>query len=93
MSKPAHFIFRLYVAGDGPHSVLAIANLDALCREQLPERHQIEVVDVFREPHRALADGVVLTPLLMRLSPTPIRKLIGTLSQRDAVVRALDLTL
>ena len=91
MSTPVHFKFRLYVAGNGPHSVRAVANLDALCREHLAERHEIEVVDVLREPQRALADLVMLTPLLMKLSPAPIRRITGTLSHREPVLRALGL--
>jgi len=91
MSTPVSFKFRLYVAGDGPHSTQAIANLRALCGEHLPERHEVEVVDVLRDPQRALADGVMLTPLLVKLSPAPIRKIIGSLSQRASVLQALGL--
>jgi len=91
MSKPPLFKFRLYVAGDGPHSTQARANLTALCRELLPERHEIEVVDVLRDPQRALTDGVMLTPLLVKLSPAPIRKITGSLSQREPLLQALGL--
>jgi circadian clock protein KaiB len=91
MSRPAHFKFRLYVAGDGPNSTQAVANLDAICREHLAQRHEVEVVDVLREPQRALADLVMLTPLLVKLSPAPIRKITGTLSQREPVLHALGL--
>jgi circadian clock protein KaiB len=91
VKRPAHFKFRLYIAGDGPNSTQAIANLKALCREHLPERHQIEIVDVFDEPMRTLTDGVLLTPMLVKLSPTPIRKIIGNLHQRDYLLQALGL--
>jgi circadian clock protein KaiB len=91
MKKIPPFKFRLYVAGEGPHSTQAIANLDALCREHLPERHEIEVVDVLREPQRALADRVMLTPLLMKLSPAPTRRIVGSLSQRASVLQTLGL--
>ena len=57
------------------------ANLDALCRTHLPDRHEIEVVDVFREPKRALADGIFMTPTLVKLAPPPVRRIVGTLSQ------------
>jgi circadian clock protein KaiB len=91
MRKPAHFKFRLYVAGNGPNSSQAISNLQALCREHLPERHDIEIVDVFLEQQQALADGVVLTPMLVKLSPAPVRKIIGCLSQTKPALLALDL--
>ncbi len=91
MSIPAHFKFRLYVAGDGPNSTLAKTNLAAICLEHLADRHEIEIVDVLREPQRALADLVMLTPHLVKLSPGPIRKITGTLSQREVVLQALGL--
>jgi circadian clock protein KaiB len=93
MSDPSYFKFRLYVAGDGPNSMQAIANLKSLCREFLPDRHEIEMVDVLREPQRALDDQVLLTPMLLKISPAPIRKIIGTLSQPEVLRHALGLKL
>lgn len=87
----AVFKFRLYVAGDAPNSVQALGNLSALCREHLPDRHEIEVVDVFREPKRALADGIFMTPTLVKLAPLPLRRIVGTLSQTQPVLWALGL--
>ncbi len=87
------YSFRLYIAGESPNSVQAIINLKALCREYLLERHDIEIVDVLREPKRALADGVSLTPMLVKLSPGPIRKIVGSLSHREPVLLALGLEL
>jgi circadian clock protein KaiB len=85
------FRFRLFVAGDAMNSTQAIANLTALCRAYLPDRHAIEIVNVFREPKRALADGVFMTPTLVRLAPPPELRIVGTLSQTQPVLRALGL--
>ncbi|MEJ1963715.1 MAG: circadian clock KaiB family protein [Gammaproteobacteria bacterium] len=85
------FKFRLYVAGDAQNSAQAIANLTAICRKHLPDRHQIEITDVFREPERALADGVFLTPTLMKIAPAPTRRIVGTLSQTRLVLQSLGL--
>lgn len=91
MSVPARFSFRLYVAGEAHNSVRAIANLSALCDDRLKGQHRIEIVDVFGEPERALADGIVMTPTLIRVEPSPIRRVIGTLDQTDSVALALGL--
>ncbi len=91
MTGESVFSFRLYVAGDGQNSSRAIANLTALCLDRLAGRHHIEVVDVFGHPHRALADGIVMTPTLMRLEPGPIRRIVGTLQETEHVVAALGL--
>jgi circadian clock protein KaiB len=85
------FRFRLYVAGNATNSTQAIANLTALCREHLPRRHEIDVVDVFKHPERALDDGILMTPALVRLSPTPVRSMIGALANADAVLLAMGM--
>jgi circadian clock protein KaiB len=92
MRKPRRFEFRLYVAGDGPNSLQAIANLNALCREYLPERHEIEIVDVLRHPKRARVEGVLLTPMLVILSPAPVRTIVGSLSQHKSVLETMGLS-
>jgi circadian clock protein KaiB len=91
MNRSSHFKFRLYLA-DGPNSEQAAANLSKLCRDLLAERHEIELVDVLREPQRALDDGVLLAPLLVKLSPEPIRRIVGSLGRREAVLKELDLS-
>ena len=88
---PLMFKFRLYIAGDAQNSGQAIANLTAICREYLPGRHQIELVDVFLEPKRALADGILMTPTLIKLTPAPVRRIVGNLSQRAPVLHAVGL--
>lgn len=91
MSRRTVFRFRLYVAGEAQNSAQAVANLNALCRMHLPDRHHIEVVDVFREPKRALADGIFMTPTLVKLAPSPGCRIVGTLSQMQPVLQALGL--
>lgn len=85
------FKFLLYVAGDALNSTQALANLAALCKTHLPDRHEIEVVDVFKDPKRALADGIFMTPTLIKLAPSPVRRIVGTLSQTQTVLLALGL--
>ncbi len=83
------FRFRLFVAGDTPNSTLAWTNLSALCAELLPNRHEIEVIDVFREPQRALNEGIFMTPMLLKLSPGTPSRIVGTLSDTNLVSQSL----
>jgi circadian clock protein KaiB len=91
MSRPITFKFRLYVAADTLNSTQAMANLRALCQAHLAGRHEIEVVDVFREPQRALAEGIRMTPTLLKLAPSPVRRIVGTLSHTQRVLQTLGL--
>jgi len=91
MTRTGLYKFRLYIAAGSPKSQEAIANLYDLCRIHLPDGHVIEIVDVFQEPARAMADRVIMTPTLIKLSPAPIRRIVGTLSERAPVLQALGL--
>jgi circadian clock protein KaiB len=85
------FKFVLYVAGGSPYSSAAVSNLRKLCVEHLQEQHEFEIVDVLCDPKRALADKVVLTPTLVKLSPGPVQRIVGTLSVGEPILRALGL--
>ena len=91
MPRQDTFRLRLYVAGDTQNSAQARANLEAICREYLPDRHHIEVVDVILQPKRALADGVLMTPMLVKLAPAPVQRIVGTLSHTLTVLQVLGL--
>ena len=91
MNKRSLFRFRLYTADNTMNSAEALANLTALCATYLPDRHEIEVVNVLLNPRRALADHIRMTPTLLKLSPSPVQRITGTLSQTPLVLAALGL--
>jgi circadian clock protein KaiB len=91
MSRAAQYKFRLYVADSTHNSAMALANLTAICKKRLAGDFELEVVDVFKEPTRAAADGIRMTPTLIRLLPGPTRKIVGNLSDTPQVMHALGL--
>ncbi len=90
-SSHGAYFFQVYVAGGAPNSVQALANLYALCRKHFPESHRIEVIDVLKEPLRALEDVILVTPTVVKVSPVPVQQIIGNLSDEAEVLRALGL--
>jgi circadian clock protein KaiB len=87
----SRLVLRLYVAGDGPNSVAARANLRRLLAHCEPSTYSLEIVDCLREPIRTLQEGVLVTPTLVRLEPSPSRTIIGTLSDTTQVSEALGI--
>jgi circadian clock protein KaiB len=82
---------RLYVAGRAPNSVRALNNLQAIVDSHNEVAWEVEVVDVLVEPLRALADGVLVTPTLIRIAPRPEVWIVGDLSREAEVTAALGL--
>ena len=82
---------RLYVAGMTPTSIRAFENLKRLCEEHLQGAYRIQVVDLLERPTLARGDQIVAVPTLVRRLPTPVKKIIGDLSNTERVLVGLDL--
>lgn len=82
---------RLYVAGQTPKCLAALANLKKLCEEYMDGDYQIEIIDLLQQPQLAKGDQILAIPTLVRKLPQPVRKIIGDLSQTERVLIGLDL--
>ena len=89
-SRPRKLI--LYVAGQTPKSLAAIANLQRICAEHLPGQYVVEVVDLRKDPKLAREHSIVAIPTLVRELPVPLRKLIGDLSDTHKVLVNLKIS-
>lgn len=83
-------MLRLYVAGSALNSLRAKNNLMAICERCFAGRYQIEIVDIFEEPLRALQDKVLVTPTLVKVAPAPSLQIMGDLSETEIVLLALQ---
>lgn len=88
---PGFYDLRLYVAGQTPKSVAALANLKRFCEEHLAGQYKIEVVDLVENPKLARSDQILAIPTLVRRLPEPIRKIIGDLSSTERVLVGLQI--
>ena len=89
--EPETWQLRLYVAGKTARCEAAVANLQRICEEHLAGRYTIEIVDLLERPQLAKGEQIVAIPTLVRPLPTPIRKIIGDLSNEERVLIGLDL--
>ena len=89
-SNHALIELRLYVAGQTPKSLTALANLKKICSEHLPGRYRLHGIDLMERPQRAQGDQILAIPTLVRNLPQPIRKIIGDLSDTERVLVGLD---
>jgi len=87
----AEYELRLYVAGQSSRTIAAISNLKRLCEEHLAGRYSVEVIDLLEKPQLAKGEQILALPTLVRKLPSPIRRIIGDLSNTDRVLVGLDL--
>lgn len=84
------YILKLYVAGQSPKSVNALANLKRICEENLQGRYELEVIDLYQQPQLALGEQIIAIPTLIRKLPPPLRRIVGDMSNTERVLVGLD---
>jgi circadian clock protein KaiB len=89
ITKTTPIVLRLYVAGHAPNSLRAIANARTICDKHFAAAHELEIIDLLDNPRRALADGIIVTPTLLKVMPLPVQRVIGNLSDTEQVLQTL----
>ena len=91
LKKTALWEMRLYVAGMTPASMHAFENLKSICEEHLHGVYTIQVIDLLKRPALASGDQIIAVPTLVRRLPTPVKKIIGDLTNTERVLVGLDI--
>jgi circadian clock protein KaiB len=91
MTERDGYNLRLYVAGQTPKSIAAIANLKKICDQHLTGNYEIEIIDLMRNPALAQRHQIVAIPTLIRQLPEPLKRIIGDLSNHEKVLVGLDI--
>jgi circadian clock protein KaiB len=81
---------RLYLVSGAPNSIAARANLAAILAGVSVDAYSLEIVDIAEDPHRAIADGIMVTPTLLKRGLAPLT-IVGSLSDTKRVADALGL--
>ena len=90
-SRTKPWVLQLYIAGQIPKAVTALANLRLICEDRLKGKYQIDVIDLLKHPEEARDHQIVAVPTLVRKAPLPVRNIIGDLSNTERVLIGLDL--
>jgi circadian clock protein KaiB len=85
------WVLRLYVAGQTPRSLRAVANIQKICADNLNGRYRLEVIDLYQQPQLAQGQQIVAVPALIKNLPEPLRVVIGDMSNTERVLVGLDL--
>ena len=89
-SRP-RFQLRLFVTGSTQRSQQAIRNIRQICEEHLSGEYELEVIDVSQNPEQAREHQILAVPTLLKELPTPLRKVVGDLSEKEKVLEGLNI--
>ena len=85
------YIFHLYITGASPNSSRAITNIKFFLEKHLKNQYDLQITDVYQQPHVAKSVDIIALPLLIRKFPLPEKRLIGDMSNTEKLVKTLDL--
>jgi circadian clock protein KaiB len=89
--KQDFYQLKLYVTGTTPQSLKAIANIKKICDDHLPQKYELEVIDLYQHPNSTHENQIIATPTLLKKLPLPVRRIVGDLSDTQKVLARLDL--
>jgi len=90
---PEVYVLKLYITGASPNSTKAVNNIKNICETFLKDRYELEVIDIYQQPLLATSEQIVALPLLIKSLPLPAKRLIGNMSNKEKVLKGLDLLL
>jgi circadian clock protein KaiB len=87
-----HYVLRLFITGASANSRRAVINLKDICEKYIKDNYSLEIVDVHQQKSIAAKEQLVALPLLIKISPSPERRLIGDLSDTVRVLKGLGIS-
>src|SRR6476661_2001921 len=85
------YVLHLYITGATINSTRAVRNIKDICEQYLKGRYELLIVDIFQQPELAQQHDLIGVPTLIKLRPGLVRRLVGDLSNRERVLKALGL--
>jgi circadian clock protein KaiB len=85
------YVLKLYITGMTARSQQALRNIKNIIKENPDYNFDLEVIDIYQQPTLAKGDQIIAVPTLIKKLPSPLRRLIGDLSQEDRIILGLDL--
>ncbi len=87
----SEYVFDLYIAGHTARSRSAARNMHELCEEYFFGEYVLNIIDVLDDPQCAEAEKIIATPTLIQRAPLAGRRVIGVVSDHEAMLQALGL--
>ena len=90
-AKKKSYILRLYITSNTQKSNHAVDNIKRICETHLKGQYDLEVIDIYKHPELAKGEQIIAVPTLIKFLPSPLKKLIGDLSNEEKVLLCLDI--
>ncbi len=86
------YVLRLFITGMTPNSKKAVENVKRICEAYLAGRYELQVIDIYQQPLLAEGEQIIAAPTLVKVKPSPLKRLIGDMSDTEKVLSGLGLS-
>jgi circadian clock protein KaiB len=83
------YVLRLFVSENSEVTEQTLKSLHQLLENTIRHPYTLKVINVFKHPEQAEINQISATPTLLRVWPTPARRIVGNLNDVQQVLRIL----
>lgn len=80
---------HLFISGDRQNTEKTLSHLHQLLERDLGHPYTLKVIDIEQNPQAALNHQIITTPTLIRVSPKPVKRIVGQLEDIGRILRIL----
>ncbi len=84
------YILRLFISSNNLSAEKTLSSIHQLLEEGLTSPYTLKVIDINKNPEQAQINQVTVTPTLVRVSPKPVRRIVGELDDIERVLRIIS---
>jgi circadian clock protein KaiB len=88
--KSEGYNLRLFISSQNDSAEKTLSNLHQLLEERLTNPYTLKVIDVAKNPEQAIIHRVITTPTLIRVSPGPVKRIVGQLDDISRVLQIIS---
>jgi circadian clock protein KaiB len=82
-----NYVLHLFVMGNDVSTKRTLETLHQVLEQELQHPYTLKVIDILKHPKLAEVDRVSATPTLVRVSPLPVRRIVGELDDMQRVIQ------
>ena len=84
------YALRLFISSENPRAEQTLNHVHQLLEEALASPYSLKIIDIVKHPEQALSHLVTVTPTLIRISPKPVKRIVGQLDDTQRLLNILS---
>lgn len=84
------YILHLFISSENPRSEKTLGNIHQLLEQGLTSPYTLKVIDISKNPEQAEINQVLVTPTLVRVTPKPVKRIVGQLDDIQRILHIIS---